>query len=221
MGANIYKGHCLFVSCLFGYVMLNACRSIQTSALVLHCCSGFVLQLDLYCSYKRVGFISVPILTHRYITSPKFSSLSFRWLYEQFIFTVHSPWKSAPKISNDIMYIAELILKPDDGSISVPVGKPSVLFLRSLKFSSSPIRCNFLFVGEQQERGRLGEGWISKTESRAFAWSYGTVICVFNVPVTSVVQLRYIYFNVCTFYRHWRFRYYWNKMNLPFISYRL
>ena len=132
--------------------MLNACRSIDTSALVLHCCLRFVLQLDLYCSYKTVGFISVPLLTHRYNTSPQFSSLSFRWLYEPFIFTVYS---SASKISIDRIYIAELILTSDDGSISVPVGKPSVLFLPSLTFSSSPLRCNFPFVDEQQN----GEEW--------------------------------------------------------------
>ena len=133
-----YLSLCVVAFC---YVMLNACRSIHTSALILHCCSRFVLQFELFCSYKMVGFISVPLLSLR-------------------------------------------------------------------------------FCRRTAERGRLGEGWISKTESRAFAWSYGTVICVFNVPVTSVVQQRYIYFSVCTFYRHWRFRYYWNKMNLPFISYR-
>ena len=131
MGKNIIKGHCLFVPCLFCYVMLNTCLSIDTSALVLHCCPRFVLQLDLYCSYKTVGFISVPLLTHRCNTSPKFSSLSFRWLYEPFIFTVYS---SASKISIDIIYIAELNLTSDDGSISVPVGKPSFLFLPSLTF---------------------------------------------------------------------------------------
>lgn len=68
-----------------------------------------------------------------------------------------------------------------------------------------------------QKGERDGERWISKTESGAFAWSYVTVIIVFNVPVSSVVQLKYIYFNACMFSRHWRFRYYWNKMNLPLV----
>jgi hypothetical protein len=204
---------------VFCCLHLNAFRSLNTSVFFL-CCFSFSFSIRLILFLQTVGFISVPLPTHRNNTSPKFSSHSVRWIHEQFTCAVHSPWNSASEICSELIYLEEMILTPHDGNICVPFGTPSFPFLQSLALYSSPLTCNYLFVDENSKRDRLGEWWICKTENRIITWSCATVIYVFNIPGTIVVRLRYIYFNICMFSRHWGFRYYWNKTSLTFISHR-
>jgi hypothetical protein len=68
-----------------------------------------------------------------------------------------------------MLHNAKLISTPDDGNIYISFGKPSVLFVASLAFYYSSLRCNFLLEDEVSVKvRRVGYGTTNKCYNEQF-----------------------------------------------------